>query len=486
MNINPGKHFSFPHFSRESLEYILPRGLVILLFSVVIGAIVIARPFLPGKWGLVALLGLVAFLGLLIIGNLKKVLLAVIIIDVPLRWDVYLGVSNHSSSLGAREGWLVSATTIALLGLFAIYLLEELVFRRRQNRMVVFENIPLILYMFFTLLSVVIALDPRGSFYQIFLLAQMYVLYVYVSNTITTKNDLLFIMFFMMVGIIFEGCMTLLQYFTGIQFSIAGIVSVIKSGRMAGTLGSPNTAAGYFSLLLAPIFALIFSRTSRWIRYMAVGGFFLGAIGLVLTVSRGGLIGFVISMIIFGLVIWLRGKISPWIAFVILFFTAAFITVVGGLYFDRIIGIRENAAWARVPLMQMAWKMIQSHPFIGVGANNYSINIPLYMLPEMSRSFIYVVHNKFLLVWAETGLGGILSFIGFLGLAIWRGWKSYLRDVPLFSLVSLGFAAAISGQMTHMMVEIFDSRSELQALWLAAALITAMERITRGEKKYAS
>ena len=277
-----------------------------------------------------------------------------------------------------------------------------------------------------------------------------------------------------------EGGISIAQRLLGLEINVAGIVTVNNAGRMAGTLGSPNTAAGYFSLLLAPSISLIFTKTDRWIKYLALAATFFGMIGLALTISRGGMLAFAISIALFGLMIWIRGRIAPWLAFFVLFIATAVLTF-GGFTLDQFIGLRENAALARIPLMKIAWRMIIDHPFLGVGANNYAMNIRNYLVPEIGQGFLYVVHNKFLLVWAETGLGGILSFIGFLGFTIWRGWKTWTRDIAVFSYLSLGFAAAIAGQMTHMMVEIFDARSEIQALWIAAALLAAMERLSRGD-----
>ncbi len=424
-------------------------------------------------------MGFSGFLGLMIIGNVKKVLLAAILIDIPLRWDIFIGARTQSVALGMREGWLVSLTTISLVILLTGYIVQELVHTPNRNKLIFTENIPLVLYIAFTCLSTIFAIDTLGSMFQVFFIVQMFLLYVYISSTVNSVQDIQFILLFLFFGLILEGMIILAQRLLGLQVNLMGIVTVSDSGRMAGTLGSPNTAAAYFSLLLAPAFSIFVTKSSRLIRYLAITAFILGSIGLVFTISRGGLIGFTVSMIIFGCILWLRGKVSPWAAFLILFAATLGIVIFGGFTFDKLIGMRENAAMARIPLMKIAWNMILAHPFLGVGANNYVTNLKFYLLPQMTQGFLYVVHNKYLLIWAETGLGGILSFIGFLGLTIWRGWKTYSRDVPVYSLLALGFAASITGQMAHMMVEIFDSRSEIQALWIAAALVAAMERITR-------
>jgi hypothetical protein len=52
---------------------------------------------------------------------------------------------------------------------------------------------------------------------------------------------------------------------------------------------------------------------------------------------------------------------------------------------------------------------------------------------------------------------------------LWR-----LSD-PLFSPVALALTAGLLGQMVHMSVDIFQSRPQVQLLWLVAALLVAME-----------
>ncbi len=478
--MTPNNRFTLPALTRQSFGYFAPRAIVILGLSLLIAGVIVVRPYLPGRIGILAVMGVAGLCGLLLIGNLKRVLLAVILIDIPLRWDIYLGARVQNSPLGMREGWIISVTTMALAGLIFIYLGQELALRRKQPHIIFTENVPLLLYLAFTCLSAIFAVDTIGALFQIFFLAQVFVLYVYLSSTITSKGDILFIMVILMGTMLIEGGISIAQRFLGLEINVAGIITVNNAGRMAGTLGSPNTAAGYFSLLLAPSISLILAKTERWVKYLAVAASFLGVIGLVLTISRGGILAFAISLVILGLMIWVRGRIAPWTAFFVVFIATAVLTF-GGFTLDQFIGIRENAALARIPLMEIAWRMIVDHPFLGVGANNYVMNIRNYLVPEIGQGFLYVVHNKFLLVWAETGLGGILSFIGFLGLTIWRGWKTWIRDIPVVSYLALGFAAAIAGQMTHMMVEIFDARSEIQALWIAAALLAAMERLSRGD-----
>jgi len=474
------------HLRRCDLKGQVVQIITLLLFCALTAALVVYHVELPGKWGYLAVMGLAGLFGLLIIGNLNRVLLAAILIDIPLRWDIYLGARVANPPLGMREGWIIAATTLALVMLYGIYLLQELVHPRSQPRLLLWSNLPLTLYMVIACLSVFVARDTRGALFQVFFLMQMYLLYLYIASTIRTAQDIYFLVFFLLVGLAFEGLVVLAQRFAGLQVNWMGIVTVNTYGRMAGTLGSPNVAAGYFSLLLAPALSLSFTRLPQLARAGGLLAFGLGGLGLVFTVSRGGWIAFTLSLGIFAVAAWLRGRLPGWLMFCLLSAGILGAAFLGEPIYERLTGMRTNAAMARIPLMQIAFRMIEDHPLLGVGANNYAINIRRYLTPEISRSFLYVVHNKYLLVWAETGLGGILAFVSFLGLALWRGWQCWRRNDHLLSALALAFVAAIAGQMTHMMVEIFDSRSQIQLLWLVAAMLSAMERITRGGKDDAS
>ena len=131
-------------------------------------------------------------------------------------------------------------------------------------------------------------------------------------------------------------------------------------------------------------------------------------------------------------------------------------------------------------MWRQALYVIEANPVLGVGANNYAVWFEQYIGPELDAQRIRTVHNKYLLVWAETGIVGLVAFLGFLLSAIYWGWRGWqLRD-RLLSPLALGLAVAIAGQMIHMFVDIFHSRPQVQALWLVVALIIAVRSIDIG------
>ncbi|MFZ5919712.1 MAG: O-antigen ligase family protein [Chloroflexota bacterium] len=450
--------------------------------AAVLGVFVLYFNKIPTKWGFLMVVAIIAAFGVMVIGNLKKILLAVILIDIPLRWDIYFGAQIEAPPLGMRLGWMVALTSAALAGLYLLYILQELVKPGSQPRIVFRENLPLTLYMVFVCLSVFVAHYTLGALYQVFFLAQMYLLYLYIATAIREREEIVFIMLFLLAGLVFEGLIMIGQIFFGLQINFGGIVTVIwtdEGRRAAGTLGSPNVAAGYLGLLIAPAFSLLFTNLRRLYKLLALAAFGLGLIGLGLTLSRGGSIAMSVSMAIFVLIAAWRGKLPVWVPIALVAVAATVLLLFADVFLAQFTGVRSDAALARIHLMQIAFNMIANNPLLGIGANNYAINIRNYLLPGLTGEFIYTVHNKYLLVWAETGIGGIAAFLWFLIAIIRRGWALWRRNDALLSPLALGIMAAVIGQMIHMLVEIFDSRTQVQALWLVAGLLVAMQTISK-------
>jgi O-antigen ligase len=137
-----------------------------------------------------------------------------------------------------------------------------------------------------------------------------------------------------------------------------------------------------------------------------------------------------------------------------------------------------GSAHSRIALAQMAKGMIRDHPIFGVGANNYALVLPRYETAQFGNAWHYTVHDKYLLVWAETGAIGLAAFLAFLLVTLKRGWSIVRTKDRLLGPIALGLSAGLCGQLAHMFVDIFHGRSAVQALWVVAALLAAMRLLT--------
>ena len=119
----------------------------------------------------------------------------------------------------------------------------------------------------------------------------------------------------------------------------------------------------------------------------------------------------------------------------------------------------------------------------GVGASNFAVVLDQYALTEFigKGDFRTIVHNKYLLVWAETGILGLSAFLCFLGATIRKGWQCWRLQDGFVSMAALGLTVGILVHMLHMFVDIFNHRPNVQLIWTTAALIVCLHNIGRRE-----
>jgi putative inorganic carbon (HCO3(-)) transporter len=455
--------------------------LAIILLGVFLGFFTLVTLKLPSKWiPLILLAGVFPF-AVLVIGNLRKILLALIILDIPLQLDIALGSSWVLNYTGAINGYIISVTTICLAILYVLWILEYLV--KKGISSIRLPNRYLTLYLGITCLSLVLGYFQRLASYEIFLLIQTFLLYVYVINNVRSREDLLFIVVMLLVGLITESLIIILMQVTGRGFSIAGIMGDIYAqsatpdgiSRIGGTLKSANLAGSYLSMLLVPTFSILILKHKRFYKWLALSAFICGAIALILTGSRGAWLATFVSFLIFGYYVFRKGWLNLRVLVIGVVIGILILLVFYTPIYQRVFGDDAGAAAGRIPQYQVAFQIIREDPFFGVGANNYPVIQRWYLAQDANNGvFKWAVHNKYLLVWAETGFFGLLFFVLFLISTIHQGFKiTRVKDLILAPL-ALGFTAAITGLMVHMFFDVFHSRSDVQLLWLVAGLLMVM------------
>ncbi len=431
---------------------------------------------LPSKWAALSILAIAAPFVAMIVGQVRKLLLAVVAIDIPLQLDSFFAYREGAIG-GSIPGMIVSITTLALAALYVLWLAELLARQSNTKQRPLFRlSFPLIAYIFFGILSIVVAQDVQLSIFGIFLYVQMFLLYVYLVGTVKTKEDLLFIMMMLMVGLAFEGLIMIVLRVTGSNINIGGVINARIDGgvRVGGTVGGPNGAAGYLSLLLAPTLGVFFARVNRFYKWLAIPAFGFGVIGLVLTSSRGGWLAFCLSVGLIVFLVWQRGWIPTTIPVAAIIVVILLVFAFQDAILGRLLGDDDGSADSRIPLLIIAFNMIVDNFFLGVGINNFTVRMLEYANLKTAGFWIFAVHNNFLLIWAEMGTAAFMVYMVFLGTTIRRGWLGWLADDRALSPIALGFTASILGHMVHMLFDLFNGRGPVQTLWVSAALITVM------------
>jgi O-antigen ligase len=309
---------------------------------------------------------------------------------------------------------------------------------------------------------------------------------------VETRRDVLFVITMLLIGLALEGAVMIGLRFTGQPLSFAGIATqmdITADGRggefvrAGGTVGAANHTAGYLTLLLTPALGILLARLGRGYKWLAALAFLLGAVALLMTFSRGGWFAFLASLAIMIPIAGRRGRgqsaLPLALAIVLVAATLPFYDEI----LARLTADDSGSALSRLPLNRIAWQMIWDHPALGVGVNNSAVLLREYAEREGSIIWLYTVHNKYLLVWAETGTVALLAFVAFLLGSVRNGWRVWRSDDPVLSPIALGMMAAVIGHSTHMLVEPFHGRPAPQLLWLIAGLLVAMRAQITSERR---
>jgi putative inorganic carbon (hco3(-)) transporter len=420
---------------------------------------------------------------LVIAGNPRQFMLAIVAFDLPLEWGKYTHWDPTLASVGEVPGFQISLTTIALAGLYAMWALHRS--REGGGRPLLRPALPLILYLAFNVASLFGASNKSLSVYMLVMLAQTLLLFIYVVSTFRTRADVRLLITALLAGALLESLLILVMYATGFSPNFLGLKNHVDTAafgnRIGGTFGTPNGAAAYLCLMLPLALGVLVSNERGNLRSLAIMTLPVGLLALVITQSRGGWISFALSAGLIAMWAVRQKMINPRTVAVAGLGVVLLIVVLWGPIGHRLLGSDGGSASSRVSLAQMAEQMIKAKPLFGVGVNNYGINLPKYASPRFDGAWMYTVHDRYLLVWAEAGVFALIAYLTFLGVTLRRGWVAMRRRDPWLSPIVVGLTAAVAGQMVHMAVDIFQDRPQVEGLWLTAALITAIELITRRE-----
>lgn len=176
-----------------------------------------------------------------------------------------------------------------------------------------------------------------------------------------------------------------------------------------------NIVGGTLAMILPLNLALFCFGSKRGLRPLLGLSLLIVGITLLLTQSRGGLMGFAAALV--ALAIWR----SRW--FVLLVPLALIGIFVAGQYFGAeqvadflLVTQAANSAQGRVEIWQRAIYMLQDFPFTGIGLGTFyrvaSVMYPFFLIgPD---TIVPEAHNVFLQTGVDLGIPGLVSFIAVL------------------------------------------------------------------------
>jgi O-antigen ligase len=418
---------------------------------------------------------------------LERLLLAIAVLEIPLQIDAYWYYEEQFANSGAVSGINISVTTFCLLGLYALWLFDAATLRQRRPGRLAFSA-PLAAYVSIVALSMLLANEKMLALSYFALVAQAFLLLLYVANRVRSRSDVVFLASMLAASLALQGTIVVGSWFVaprlvGSPLSLGPVqVSTWAGNRLCGTLSTPVSAGSYLALLLLPVASLLLAPVAGRVKALALVAVTTGTLALCLTQSRGSVAAVFLASVVYGVLLFRRGwlpKLAVATA-VVLAATSAFPLV--QMLQNRSVERDMGSAVSRIHLAQIAWNLIQDQPLLGVGTGNYHVAAQPYAnAPPFRSEWFYTVHCTYLLEWAEVGLFGLAAFVAFLLSIVYCGWRVWqLRD-PLLSVLALAIAVTVMGQMVHMFVDLFNSRAYIQTLWCCAAMVLAMQRIAEAE-----
>ncbi len=209
-----------------------------------------------------------------------------------------------------------------------------------------------------------------------------------------------------------------IAYMTG-NVIVAQGIERIQSLTSAG--GDPNSLATSIDISLPFVLILISRAKTLWLRGVLVmfAGFM--AYAVILSGSRGGLLGLLVGMFL----LWLtsKKKITYGAIAVVVIFGAA--SLMPKQYIERYSTIASYAeggevdasTQGRYDAWEAGWNMFTDHPIMGVGANTFGWAHAEMYSPQFQRSSLKA-HSMYFQIIAELGLVGVLSFVTLLVMVV--------------------------------------------------------------------
>jgi len=435
----------------------------VVLAALAVGWVAAVAGSLELKWVLVPLGVLALPVGYAVVGSARRLFLGLLVLSLCVQVDVNLGWSQGFTYL--RLGVPITLTGMVVLA-GSVWLLWR--GWKGGEGLEFFPGVvgPYGAAVLLAGLSVFWARVPERVVHGLPMAVEGLLVLWFVANTVRSEEDARFVGGAMAVAVAVSGGFALAQFWTGSSLGLTflgeekGWAAAGEYARATGLWNNPNNLAffltGWIPFLL---FGAIWGRKG-WLRGLCLGGFLLGLVGLVLTQSRGGWVSVVVSS---GLGLVLLGRrrageearrvfkraLPVMVSLVVLAVPLLPVVVYR-------VGQDLGSLKGREQLIGPAFRMIGSHPILGVGLDNYRQMVGWYddNPPTRPDGSPEAVHNIYLHTAAELGVPALLCLLFAVGLAMRRGYVGAGRLGGDLGILGMGALAGLVAVLLHGMGEL--------------------------------
>lgn len=315
---------------------------------------------------------------------------------------------------------------------------------------------------------IVLFVQPIGTF----VIAR----YVWSSSQGLSAKDNGLLVHVALIFVAVSGIYAVIQYATLLGVPAAWWGNASEPKRVVAFFLHPN----FYALFVTPLLAFLIPHVGYRLQVTGerkgfklyplpstlypLAAWLLGAVGLLLSLSRGGWLGLVTAVGAYVLLAGNRKIVRSAAAAGAL--VVLIVIVVPNFRYRVLLPFQgEKSSVARFSLWRTGWHMVEDSPILGKGLLGFSNNWAKYNT-DPGLSHYPAPHNIVLNFWVDTGLLGLVSFFGLIVLTLKRAWKN--RENQLI----LGLGLACIAMVVHGFVDIPYFKNDLALLfWLLYALI---------------
>jgi O-antigen ligase len=442
-----------------------------------LGAAAAPLAAMPARWLIAALAGLVAVLLVLASGRPRRAALFVFAFSLQIGLAVYLTDPPPASPVGASwpNSLALPLASLTAAGAFALRPGGPLLWDRGVTVSAALLGVT-------SAVSIIHSPARTAGLGQLLVLFAYFFTFLAAANTVHDSAGLDLVHRALVLSLGLQCLLYFAQALLGATFTPAGewIEQTGSAlGRYGGTVGTRPAA---FSSFLLPLLLLV---TAQFLGASAAGAALrsgaltlLGVAAMVLTFTRASWIGLALGLLYLTVAgarrgMWIRRNVVA-----LLFILLLAVFALAPKILTRAAENHLLAAAERWSLVQMAWRVIQAHPFAGVGAGAYSYVFRDYLTPDLADRWLYVVHNVYVLRAAETGFPGLLALLVFLQAAFRLSCPERMAD-PLARRMSVAWRAGLVALSWEMLWDVSLGPSANSLLWFLCGVMAAAARLGR-------
>ena len=376
---------------------------------------------------------------------------------------------SFSYVLGIRTDYLsptLYLTDILILALFIFFIAS---FKLRSSPLLFkkfswFSSSSLFLTLTI-LIGILLSKNPLAGLYGLLKLLEFIFFGVYTAHFVT-KINFGKILFVFSAAIIFESILSVAQYLK--QSSIGGlfyffgertfngqtpgVANASINGdlilRVYGTFSHPNVLGCYLLIGMTLILFNLGLAKKQLEKVLYLTSLTCGTLILILTFSRIAILLWLIILFIFLISRagknFLKKNISPFLIFTSIVIFFIFYTPIISRFSN--FSLYDESFSQREALLKSSLVIIKNHPFFGIGLNNFLFELGQFQKTNNVTFYLQPVHNVFLLVATQTGILGLIYFIGFLAKTFKKAFEK--SDLINYKII-IFFGVLILGSFDH-------------------------------------